>query len=83
MPRRLIFSLLFCLACTPESAPPAPEKERVQLGGAAKGWNVVVLTLDTLRADRLGSYGYAAAATPNLDALAARGLRFGRAATVA
>ena len=44
--------------------------------------NLLLITLDTLRADRLGSYGYDAAQTPNLDALAARGLRFHRAATV-
>ncbi len=38
--------------------------------------NVLVLTLDTTRADRLGCYGHAEAKTPNLDALAARGTRF-------
>jgi arylsulfatase A-like enzyme/Flp pilus assembly protein TadD len=38
--------------------------------------NVLLVTIDTLRADRLGAYGYAAAATPVLDALAARGVRF-------
>ncbi len=41
--------------------------------------NVLVLTLDTTRADRLGCYGHADAHTPNLDALAARGARFERA----
>jgi len=41
--------------------------------------NVLLVTIDTLRADRLGSYGYAAAATPVLDALAARGVRFATA----
>ncbi|MEW6320852.1 MAG: sulfatase-like hydrolase/transferase [Acidobacteriota bacterium] len=45
--------------------------------------SVLLVSIDTLRADRLGSYGYAAAATPALDALAARGLRFDQAATVA
>ena len=38
--------------------------------------NVVLVTVDTLRADRLGSYGHAAALTPTIDALAARGVRF-------
>ncbi len=38
--------------------------------------NVVVITLDTLRADRLGAYGYAAARTPHLDGLARAGARF-------
>ena len=38
--------------------------------------NVVLITLDTVRADHLGAYGYAGAKTPNLDALAASGARF-------
>ena len=50
------------------------------LGGGPP--NLLVVTLDTLRADHVGSYGYAAARTPRLDGLAARGLRFARAATV-
>ncbi len=37
--------------------------------------NVLLITIDTLRADALGSYG-GAAATPNLDRLAQQGLRF-------
>lgn len=40
--------------------------------------NLVLVTLDTTRADRLGSYGWPHARTPNLDALAARGTRFAR-----
>ncbi len=38
--------------------------------------NVLLITLDTTRADRLGCYGYAAAATPTLDGLAAKGMLF-------
>jgi arylsulfatase A-like enzyme/Tfp pilus assembly protein PilF len=38
--------------------------------------NVLLITLDTTRADRLGAYGYSAARTPNLDALARGGVRF-------
>ena len=45
--------------------------------------NVLLISIDTLRADHLGSYGYAAAQTPTLDALARRGLRFSQAVTVA
>ena len=37
--------------------------------------NVLLVTIDTLRADALGSYG-GRAATPNLDRLAAEGVRF-------
>ena len=40
---------------------------------------VVLITIDTLRADRVGAYGWAAARTPAMDALAARGVRFTRA----
>ena len=49
-------------------------------GGSGEAPRALVLvTLDTTRADRLGSYGYPNAGTPNLDALAARGVRFERA----
>jgi arylsulfatase A-like enzyme/Tfp pilus assembly protein PilF len=57
-------------------------------GGWPPGWltrrvpNVLVVSLDTLRADRVGAYGYAAALTPRIDGLAARGLRFEQATTV-
>lgn len=39
--------------------------------------------MDTLRADRVGAYGDAAARTPAMDALAAQGVRFERAYTTA
>ncbi len=42
------------------------------------GLNLLLITLDTTRADRLGCYGYAGGTTPNLDALAAQGVRFDR-----
>jgi len=38
--------------------------------------NVLLITLDTTRADRIGCYGYELAETPNLDRLAAHGVRF-------
>ena len=38
--------------------------------------NVVFVLIDTLRADRMGSYGYERATTPVLDYFAGRGLRF-------
>ncbi len=43
--------------------------------------NVLVVSLDTTRADRLGPYGFKAAKTPRLDALAAEGTTFERAFT--
>jgi tetratricopeptide (TPR) repeat protein len=45
--------------------------------------NLVLITMDTTRADHLGAWGYAPAHTPNLDALAARGTRFVRVDTAA
>src|SRR5262245_8526547 len=47
------------------------------------GTNVLVITLDTTRADRLGCYGYAQGKTPVLDSLAAQGVLCSRAYTVA
>lgn len=38
--------------------------------------NVLLVTIDTLRADHVGCYGDASASTPTLDALARRGVRF-------
>lgn len=38
--------------------------------------NVLIITLDTLRADRVGCYGYSKAKTPNLDELAKIGIKF-------
>src|SRR5262245_49736806 len=43
---------------------------------ACTGCNVVLISVDTLRADHLGAFGYAAAKTPNMDALAARSVVF-------
>jgi len=41
--------------------------------------NLVIITVDTLRADHLGAWGSTSTATPNIDALAARSVRFERA----
>jgi len=44
--------------------------------------NVVLITIDTLRADHVGCYGYKQIKTPNIDGLAADGARFDRAFAV-
>ncbi len=44
---------------------------------------VVLIVLDTLRADRLGCYGYGRPTSPHLDRLAGRGVRFEQAVATA
>ena len=55
--------VLACCACSREPEP----------------FNLLLITVDTLRADHLGCYGYERATSPNLDALAKESLRFTRA----
>ena len=45
--------------------------------------NLVVVTLDTTRADRIGAYGYKDIQTPNLDRLAREGVLFEDASSAA
>jgi choline-sulfatase len=76
--RRLLLSLGLLLALSGCGSEPKAALERKRLAGAAKGWNVVLLTVDTLRADRLGAYGYAARAgnSPRIDAQLGSGVTF-------
>lgn len=80
--RRLIPILLLFAFVACERAPQAQEKtpERRRLAGEAKGWNVVLLTVDTLRADRLGAYGYNSRPnSPRIDGQLASGVIFEQA----
>ena len=54
----------------------------IQAQGAS-GPNVLLVTIDTLRADRVGAYGLVDAATPTLDRLAANGVLFEQATAAA
>jgi arylsulfatase A-like enzyme/thioredoxin-like negative regulator of GroEL len=45
--------------------------------------SILLISIDTTRADRLGSYGYARASTPNLDRWASAGVLFENAVTPA
>jgi arylsulfatase A-like enzyme/Flp pilus assembly protein TadD len=47
--------------------------------GQFHGANVLLITIDTLRADRLGAYGNPNGLTPVLDRLAAHGVRYAHA----
>ncbi|MEZ5417509.1 MAG: sulfatase-like hydrolase/transferase [Vicinamibacterales bacterium] len=56
---------------------PAPGGAAGDSGPAPR--HLVLVTIDTLRADRVGAYGHATARTPVLDTLARTGLRLTRA----
>ena len=58
--------------CMREVVPPSPQAP-----------NVVLFVMDTLRADRVGAYGYERGTTPNVDGLAERGALFEQAYSTA
>src|SRR5205807_141719 len=62
--------LWYCKPPSPPAAPPGLPPARP---------NVVLVSLDTVRPDHLGCYGYGKDTSPNLDALARQGVRFGQA----
>jgi arylsulfatase A-like enzyme len=70
--------LVLALGCGGSGGGPRDLTAQIADLRARRDWNLVFLLVDTLRANRLGSYGYAAARTPHLDALAAHGVRFAR-----
>jgi len=72
MSRPLITPLLLISLSLPSCAPQAEERP-----------NILLITLDTTRPDRLGCYGWEDAQTPNIDALAERGVRFEMALSTA
>jgi arylsulfatase A-like enzyme/Tfp pilus assembly protein PilF len=63
----VVFVCLAVAACDRQERAPTPQ---------AAVRNLLIVTVDTLRADRVGAYGYARARTPAMDGLAARGVRF-------
>jgi arylsulfatase A-like enzyme len=68
----VVLACMVLLAC---GRGPGPVKEPARK-------NVVLVTLDTLRADRLGCYGYGPARTPILDDFASGAVVFTHATTV-
>ena len=71
-PRSVSVLLALSLAACGRSSPALP-----------RDGSVLVVTIDTLRADRVGAFGGPAGLTPNLDRLAARGVAFMNAFTPA
>lgn len=63
-------------AAVTEPRPPAP---RLVAPAPGKPRDIVLITMDAVRADHVSAYGYHLPTTPNFDALAARSARFLRA----
>jgi arylsulfatase A-like enzyme len=59
--------------------PDAPTRVAVSGQAPAGAPNVILIVIDTLRADHLATYGYTAIRTPHFDALAADGTRYAKA----
>lgn len=75
MPRRLLTLLLMAILAACDRAP-----ERVAAATpAAPGAPVIVISIDTLRADHLPAYGYESVATPAIDALRQDGILYEQA----
>jgi choline-sulfatase len=65
----IVFAITIACSRSPAPAPASDSTAR----------HLILITIDTLRADRVGAYGYARARTPRMDELARRGARFERA----
>lgn len=78
------FALLAAITATAcSSAPEKPTPAGTGPGAATDRQNLLLISVDTLRADALGSYGGKVASTGVLDRLAAEGVRFDQAMTSA
>ena len=85
--RRSAWAITFLLmaGCTPRAAEPpsAATSPGAKVSSVATGPNVVVIALDTTRADFLSCYGFDFPTTPNIDAIATEGIRYTQAFSTA
>jgi arylsulfatase A-like enzyme len=85
--RRMAPVLLVAAAAAALAACPGPKRDEAKKAPAARpeaagnALNVLLITVDTLRADHMGVYGYHRATTPRMDAFARRGVVFDQAFT--
>ena len=87
MRRSVLAAALLAAACRNAPPPPAtatastPPASSAPVVPPGNPVNVVLITIDTLRADHLGAYGYGRPTSPRIDALARTGTLFERAYT--
>lgn len=85
--RFLFILLLTCVGCaaledhaSPSAPPPPPHPKKREVPSqntlSQKAQGVILITIDTLRADSLGCYGHPRVLTPNLDRLSSEGVLF-------
>src|SRR5437016_13944143 len=71
----VVATAIYLMAACSGRAPHAPQLQ----SGQFRGDNVLLVTIDTLRRDRVGAYGNSNGLTPSLDRLAAAGIRYDQA----
>lgn len=69
-------ALLLSVACVAGSAGCSKKSAPALHSGQASGFNVLLITIDTLRRDRVGAYSDRKDLTPTLDSLAHDGIRY-------
>lgn len=74
----LIIASMVLASCAPEGAQNA---ETTSPSRSASGPNIVLITIDTLRADHLGCYGYSQSTSPRIDEFCRESVRFDTAIT--
>jgi arylsulfatase A-like enzyme len=81
--RRVVLAgaLGLALGGCPGPAKEPAERTKAPARAAGNQLNVLLVTIDTLRADHLGAYGYSRATSPQIDALARRATLFEQAYT--
>ena len=79
LPRRAVFALGGVLLCGLSAGRPEASFSAPWSGNAGTKPNLLLITIDTLRPDRLGCYGSQELKTGTLDGLAAKGVVFTRA----
>jgi len=75
----LLILAIAALAGTTGCTTPEPEAATPEIAPLPAGSNILLITVDTLRADHLSSYGYVRPTSPVIDRLAAEGVRFDQA----